>query len=103
MAVVQMSVWRPNPGRALEFAAQVQQAKEIHERLGAHVGLWQPIAGGQAGTVTYVLTFEDLAHYGTFGVKMASDEAWQSFWLDAQADPTATPVETILAGELPEP
>ena len=102
MAVVQMSVWRPNAGRAMEFAAQVQQAKAIHENLGAHVGLWQAIAGGHAGTVTYVLTFEDLAAYGTFGVKMASDEAWQSFWIGAQADPTATLVETVLAGELPE-
>ena len=88
--------------RLIAVKAPAYLAKAIHENLGAHVGLWQAIAGGHAGTVTYVLTFEDLAEYGTFGVKMASDEAWQSFWIGAQADPTATLVETVLAGELPE-
>ena len=70
------------------------------ERLGAAASVWHPIAGGQAGTFTYVLTFDDLAAYGAFGTAMSADEDWMTWWMNAQADPTGAPVETVLAGEV---
>ena len=101
MAVVSMSVWRPVRGRTAEFAAQVGQAKAIHERLGASAGIWQPVAGGQAGTFTYTLMFDDMAAYGNFAKASAEDPEWMSFWMGIQGDPTAEAVETILASEVP--
>ena len=101
MAAVSMSVWRPAPGRTMEFAAQVAQAKVIHERLGAAVSVWQPVAGGQAGTFTYVMTFEGMGAYGAFSQAVGEDEEWMSFWVGIQSNPTAEAVETILAAEVP--
>ncbi len=93
-AISQVSTWSANPGRLMEFMAQVGKAKAIHERMGATVNVAQTVSGGTAMSVIYMLTFESGAAYGAFMDATGTDAEWQEFWLGALGDPTATMLST---------
>lgn len=95
-AVSQVSTWSPNPGRGMDFMAQVSKAKAIHERMGATVNVAQTLSGGTAMSVIYMATFESGATYGAFLDAAGTDAEWQEFWLGALGDPTATMISTAI-------
>jgi hypothetical protein len=102
MTVISTNLWLPSPGRLEEFTAAVSVAKKIHERLGARVAVWRTAVGGQANTVAYTTEFDDMASFGTFADKLATDEEWQTFWAAASSstDAIATLVDTVLMSEV---
>lgn len=100
MAAINLTTWKPNPGRRQDLLDAMGVAKKIHERLGGEVGVWASAAGGSEPTaVAYAITFEDLAAWGKFAVAMANDEEWDAFMSAAQGsdDPVAELLETSLA------
>ncbi len=103
MAVVNVTVWRPQDGRAAEFLGQVAQAKKIHERLGGRVRVLQASIGPNPFTVHYVVEHDDERAFGEFMGKMASDQEWQSFWAGALTNPSAQPLEGSLLADMPLP
>src|SRR5262245_62134091 len=95
MTVATITQWRPTPGKQQELLANVAHAKQIHERLGARVRVWQStMAGPNAGLLSYVMEFDDLAAYARTVEHMQTDSEWQTVVREVlqSADPIATMV-----------
>lgn len=100
MAVFSVHSWRPLPGRAADLIASMTTAKAIFEAHGGIVTLWQPIAGGEAGSVTFVVAYEDSTQYGRTMQAVTTSAEWQSFWAGAMADPSGTNLENYMMNDL---
>ena len=102
MAVAQVAQFRITQGKAVEFNAQVAEAKKIQERLGARVRVWQATAAGpNTGLVSYVIEHKDLAEFAAFSDKLNADTTWQAFVAKAfVANPTGTLLSAALANEI---
>jgi hypothetical protein len=104
MAVIQGTVWAPQPGRAVEMVGQMAVAKKIHVRLGAKVRAWQIVAGGANSLqAIYSLEYDDWNAYGKVNQALNGDAEWQGFVqtvLNA-ANPSATLVSNNLATTIP--
>jgi hypothetical protein len=100
MAVVSVHTWRPVPGRAMDLVASMAQAKTILEANGAVVSLWQPLAGGQAGSIDFVAAYSDVAAYGATMQSVAASGDWQTYWTAAMADPSGVNLENVLMSDL---
>ena len=101
MAIAQVAIWRPIPGRFEDFIKVAKQAQKIQERLGAQVRIWQTQVGHNAGTIAYVIQHPDGAAYGQFIDKLNGDGEWQQLVASFQKDPPAEPVQSNLFQELP--
>lgn len=100
MAVFSVHTWRPVPGRTMDLLGSMGQAKAILEANGAAVSLWQPLAGGEAGTITFVAAYSDAVAYGATMQALAASADWQTYWAGAMADPSGTNVENFLMTDL---
>lgn len=100
MAVFSVHTWRPLAGRAGDLIVSMTRAKTILEANGGIVTLWQPIAGGEAGTINFVVAYEDQVAYGKTMQAVGMSTEWQAFWADAMADPSGTNVENYLMNDL---
>ena len=103
MTVATITQWRPTQGRQQELLASVARAKQIHERLGARVRVWQStMAGPNAGLLSYVMEFDDLAAYARTVEQLQTDGEWQTFVREVlqAADPVATMVSNGMATEI---
>jgi hypothetical protein len=101
MAIAQVATWRPRPGRFEHFIKVCNDARKIHQRLGAQVRIWQVQLGSNAGTVTYVIQHADGGAYGQFIDKLNGDGEWQQLVASFQKDPPAEPEQSSLLQELP--
>jgi hypothetical protein len=96
-AVSQVLTWRPVPDQAKEFFGKVAKAKAIHERMGCTVNIASSVAGGEVGTVVYMMTFESGAAYGVFTDALEADQEWVEFWAGVTSGkPSATLVSSAL-------
>lgn len=96
-AVSHVFTWRPVPDQAKDFIAKVAKAKAIHERLGCMVYVATTVAGGEAGTVIYMMTHESGAAYGAFIDAQETDKEWVEFWAGVTSGkPAATLVSSAL-------
>jgi hypothetical protein len=68
--------------------ALFDSAKEIQEKLGAHVEYWQHDVDGE-NLVSYVIRFKDLASWAKWKDEMLSNEDWQNW--SAKTWPKARP------------
>ena len=104
MAVIQATVWAPQPGRAGEMVGQMAVAKKIHVRLGAKVRAWQIVAGGTDSLrAIYTMEYADWNAYGKVNQALTADAEWQGFVqtvLNA-ANPSATLISNNLATTIP--
>jgi hypothetical protein len=100
-AVLTVSTWRPQPGKAAEFMTAVATAKKIHERLGAHVRVIATQFGGVPMGTAYVMEHPSWDAFGKFGEKMNTDNEWTAFWTAAQANPSAELVSNTVGTEVP--
>ena len=101
MALAQVAGWRPRPGRYADFINVCNQARKIHQRLGAQVRIWQGQVGTASGTVIYVIQHPDGAAYGQFIDKLNADGEWQQLVASFQKDPPAEVDQSSLIQELP--
>ncbi len=104
MALVQITIYRPLPGRHPEFLAEVVERKKIHEDLGARCRAMMQF-GARPESIALVAEFADMAQLAEVTNKLESDIRWQALAEKMQADPTAEMVQQSLAGdiELPDP
>lgn len=100
MAVFSIHTWRPLPGRAMDLVGSMTQAKQILESEGALVSLWQPIAGGEAGSISFVAAYEDATSYGRTMQAVSTSAQWQEFWTEAMANPSGTNLENYMLSDL---
>jgi hypothetical protein len=104
MAVIQGTVWAPQPGRAVEMVGQMAVAKKIHARLGAKVRAWQIVVGGANSLqAIYALEYADWNAFGKVNQALNGDAEWQGFVqtvLNAP-NPSASLVSNNLATTIP--
>jgi hypothetical protein len=62
-----------------------EEARKIHERLGASIG----INIDELGDVHYEMTFANWEAWGNFQMRVAADEEWNQFWTRANQEPMA--------------
>ena len=104
MAVATITRWKVRSGRLADFLVPVTEAKRIVENLGGKVRIWQPVYGGEAGTVSFVVEPADQAAAAEFSAKLQADGEWQALiqkYIMANDNPTADLVGTALVTELP--
>lgn len=99
MRVATIALWKPPVQRTQEFLAVCAEAKKIHEKLGAEVKVWASGFGGEAGSIGYVLEFDDLAKLAEFQSKVDSDVDWQALGAKFVADPPAELIQSSLVNE----
>ncbi len=83
--VLEVNIWKPELGKAQLTFQDGQDAKAIHETLGADV----TVAGDLDGRMHYVQTFENWAAWAAFGNKVDSSEAWSAFLAKTRKNPSA--------------
>ena len=77
--------WDVQQGETPAFLALCQQSREIHEKLGASVG----VMVDELADVHYEMSFQSWEAYGTFSEKLATDTEWQEFFGAANEEPVA--------------
>ena len=77
--------WDVDPGQTPAFLALCEEARKIHDRLGASVG----INIDELGDVHYELTFANWEAWGKYQTRVAADEEWNQFWARASKEPVA--------------
>ena len=103
MAVVQVSVFRPLPGRFPEFLSRVAEGKKIIERLGGRPRLIGTQFGARPQSVTLVAEYDDLAQFAEVTAKLQSDQAFQALTAKIQTDPTAELLDQSLGADIDLP
>jgi hypothetical protein len=77
--------WDVDQGKTPAFVALSEEARKIHERLGASIG----INIDELGDVHYEMTFANWEAWGNFQMRVAADEEWNQFWTRANQEPMA--------------
>lgn len=77
--------WDVDPGQTGAFVALCEEARKIHERLGASIG----INVDELGDVHYEMTFESWEAWGKYQIRAAADEEWNQFWARTSQQPRA--------------
>ena len=100
MKVINTTQWKINGGHLPEFLAAAGEYKKLHERLGGHVRMWVPLAGGQPSTVLYVIEHADIAAYGAFMKKLSTDVDYQKSLKATQERQRVNPIAEMTASTL---
>jgi hypothetical protein len=93
MAVFAVHVYRPNPGRAFDMLGQMARAKAIFESNGAIVTTWQPLVGGDAGTIAFVDAYDGPGSYGRTMDAISKSADWQALFAEITTNPTGVNLE----------
>jgi hypothetical protein len=103
MAVAQIFVLRPRPGRLQDFMKHVARVDRIVSRNGGKMRVWNTESGGEPGTVGVVVETTDWRAFGEYNAKMEADPEWRAFLseISSQRDPAADMVRTQISVELP--
>ncbi len=89
LGVVLATQWRARPGRLMDFMAKVTESFGHVERMGGRPRAMQSVIGAHPMTTLVTTAFDDLDAYGAYADTIATDAAWQEFWMGALSDPTA--------------
>lgn len=96
MALFSVHSFRPLPGRGVDLLTSMVEAKRILDANGAICSVWQPIAGGEAGTLSFVHAYSGLREYGRAQDRLRTNGEWQAFLIDkVMTNPSATNVENF--------
>ena len=83
--VVELNIWKPLPGKNALTLGYGQEARAIHEKLGANVGIGQDTEG----RMSYALIFANWTEWAQFGGKLQASEEWSTFLAKISAAPSA--------------
>ncbi|MGA7870086.1 MAG: hypothetical protein WCA22_04225 [Candidatus Binatus sp.] len=100
-AVLQITVFQPEPGRFDEFLKRTSKAKKIRERAGAKVRYYRTVSGGLPAIAAVAETGGWKAH-GEYMAKLEADPEWQKLMAEVRADrePSAKIVELRMSEEI---
>ena len=91
----QVFIWEPRDGRINELLAAAAEAKAIHEKAGARVG----INVDQMQRMHYVMNFDDLDHWAK--MQDTPNPEFEAFLERQRANPAADLVEVYTANRMP--
>ena len=89
--------FKPVNGSLQETIAWFDQAKPLHEELGAKVEYWQHDVMGN-NVIAYVMRFDSGDDWAVFKDKLAADEAWLSWFTDNYGTFSANLIESFFVG-----
>ena len=92
--------WNANPGKSAQFMNSVQEAAEIHTKLGANIGVYAMNVGGIGQEIQYCMRWDNILEWGKSKDKMAQSQEMQAFFAKASQNPTGTLVATISGANL---
>ena len=98
MAIAQVFVWHPRPGRIADFMAIAKKADKIIRGLGGTTRTLNQAAGGVAGGILYVIETANWNAFGELGTKLQTDKAWQA--LIAEVNSTDKPTADLLSSSV---
>ena len=90
--VLDVNVWKANPGQAAKMFEIGKQAKAIHEKHGATVVIFRDFKG----YMRYIVGHESWQAWAKWANAIEQDEAWQKLLADASADPVMAHVDNIM-------
>ncbi len=96
MAVVSLTSFRSEPGRAGEHMALHMEAAERLQGLGMAAAPLQVLAGGDIGTLAMSVSYANNAEWVAGVKKMQADASWQEFYRNAMGTGAATQAESSL-------
>lgn len=104
MTVTNLVTWQSKPGRRAEVMANVAKAKDLFERLGAQVRVYQPlVAGPNTSNLSFLSEFATFSAYANWLAAIQENADWQ--WLQQNAinspDAAATMVGSTLSTTIP--
>lgn len=85
-------IWRPTPGMRAEVYKTFMAAKDIHEKLGAKINIYNEGIGG-TGNVHYVMSWDDWESMAKSGDAIAASKEFMALQMSAAGQ--ATPVGSI--------
>jgi hypothetical protein len=99
VAVVDVHIFRTSPGKLAEHLAFTTEAVGLLRARGLRANALQPVAGGDAGTISVVLNHADFTAYAAAVAAIAVDEEFQGFMVRASASASAEPLEVALLSD----
>jgi len=100
MAVVSLTSFRSEPGRAAEHMALHMEAAERLQALGMAAAPLQVLAGGDIGTLAMSVSYESNADWVAGTKTLQTDASWQDFYQGAMATGSATQAESSLFSDV---
>ena len=94
--VVECYSWQPDPGKTADMLQTMQEAAELHEKLGAAVGIYQINVGGSH--FDYCMRWDNPIAWGECKDKMMVSQELAEWF--AGVKPTATMVGSISGGNV---
>ncbi len=103
MAIGQVRVIRPRPGRRQDAINTATRAKRIHERCGGRVRIFEPTTGPNVGTYLQVVETADWRAYGEYRTKLQADPEYKALMAEIQnnRDPVAEIISAEVLEEVP--
>jgi hypothetical protein len=80
--------------------ASMVRAQEILDAHGAVTSIWQPVSGGDAGSLAFVAAYDDSISYGRTMDALNASADFQAFWADIMINPSATNLENYTINDL---
>ena len=96
MAVVSLTSFRSEPGRAGEHMALHMEAAERLQGMGMAAAPLQVLAGGDIGTLAMSVNYANNAEWVAGTKKLQTDASWQEFYRSAMGTGAATQAESSL-------
>lgn len=85
-------IWRPTPGMMPDIYQTFMAAKDIHEKLGAKINIYNEGVGG-TGNIHYVMSWDDWGSMAKSGDAIAASEEFMALQMSAAGQ--VTPVASI--------
>ncbi len=103
MAIAQVFLWQPRPGRLADFMAIAKKADKIIRGLGATTRTHNQASGGVPNGVLYVIETADWKAFGDLNTKLQTDKAWQALVAEVNStnQPTGDMISSAVYSEIP--
>ncbi len=102
MAIAQVRVIRPRPGRRPDLLNTLARGKRIHERCGGSVRIFESATGPNVGAFLHVVETSDWKAYGEYRTKLEADPEYRALMAEIQnnRDPAAEIVSAEVIEEV---
>ncbi|SRR6266851_2642404 len=100
MAIGQVRVIRPRPGRRPDLLGTLARGKKMHERCGGTVRIFEPATGPNVGAFLHVVETADWNAYGEYRTKLEADPEYRALMTEVQN--SLDPAADIISAEVIE-
>ena len=96
MGLVTIHGYRTLPGKLVEHAALMEEAKQKLQERGLQAALLQPIAGGEVGGIALAVLYADNRAHARALRQFQDDQEWQAWYAGAASSGTAEATEVSI-------